>query len=230
MARCHRDGQKRPVFIYRLLTAGAIDEKIYQRQVTKLALSDSLIGSGSTSSKSDSFTRKDLRDIFRIHPDAACNTHDLLECPCDSAIPMDDDDSDLVLTVDDDKMPEMGFVCASDVPTVDPDVAEKAYLQKKKTALASLSEWKHINCLKSSAADLVQDDILRRLLINSVNKSESSESEATRSSANTLLAGIDLNRIQAMDQVPSPRDFPGGTISFLFEKYSKTNLNPDDSI
>lgn len=51
------DGQKRPVFIYRLLTAGTIDgeftfyqgqdlkfnkasEKIYQRQVTKLALSD----------------------------------------------------------------------------------------------------------------------------------------------------------------------------------------------
>jgi DNA repair and recombination protein RAD54B len=52
------DGQKRPVFIYRLLTAGAIDgnfflyerrtfsdrpwfvEKIYQRQMTKLALSD----------------------------------------------------------------------------------------------------------------------------------------------------------------------------------------------
>jgi len=55
--RAFSDGQKRPVFIYRLLTAGTIDgeftfyqgqdlkfnkasEKIYQRQVTKLALSD----------------------------------------------------------------------------------------------------------------------------------------------------------------------------------------------
>ena len=23
-----------------------------------------------------------LRDIFRIHPDTGCNTHDLLQCPC----------------------------------------------------------------------------------------------------------------------------------------------------
>ncbi|KAH0589308.1 hypothetical protein H2248_005070 [Termitomyces sp. 'cryptogamus'] len=45
MARCHRDGQKRPVYIYRFLTAGTIDEKIYQRQVTKLGLSSSLMES-----------------------------------------------------------------------------------------------------------------------------------------------------------------------------------------
>jgi len=36
----YSDGQKRPVFIYRFLTAGTIDEKIYQRQVTKLGLSN----------------------------------------------------------------------------------------------------------------------------------------------------------------------------------------------
>lgn len=34
------DGQKRPVFIYRFLTAGTIDEKIFQRQVTKIGLSN----------------------------------------------------------------------------------------------------------------------------------------------------------------------------------------------
>ena len=66
-----------------------------------------------------------MRDIFRINPDAACNTHDLLECPCDSTIPMDDD-CGLVPIVDDEKLPEMGFVCASDVPTIDPDTADKA--------------------------------------------------------------------------------------------------------
>ncbi len=39
MARIWRDGQKRKVHIYRLLTTGTIEEKIYQRQVAKQGLS-----------------------------------------------------------------------------------------------------------------------------------------------------------------------------------------------
>ena len=33
--RVWRDGQKRKVYVYRLATAGSIEEKIFQRQVTK---------------------------------------------------------------------------------------------------------------------------------------------------------------------------------------------------
>ncbi|ORY00875.1 hypothetical protein LY90DRAFT_519785 [Neocallimastix californiae] len=36
MARIWRDGQKRKVYIYRLLTSGTIEESIYQRQITKV--------------------------------------------------------------------------------------------------------------------------------------------------------------------------------------------------
>ena len=53
MARIHRDGQLRPVHIYRFLTylhtytylisAGMMDEKIFQRQVTKQGLADSFM-------------------------------------------------------------------------------------------------------------------------------------------------------------------------------------------
>jgi len=43
MARIHREGQARPVFIYRLLLSGTIEEKIYQRQLTKIGLSDALM-------------------------------------------------------------------------------------------------------------------------------------------------------------------------------------------
>ncbi|KAK3751794.1 hypothetical protein QZH41_013249, partial [Actinostola sp. cb2023] len=39
MARVWRDGQKKKVHIYRLLTTGTIEEKIYQRQTTKQSLS-----------------------------------------------------------------------------------------------------------------------------------------------------------------------------------------------
>ena len=38
MARVWRDGQKRRVYVYRLATAGSIEEKIFQRQVTKQGL------------------------------------------------------------------------------------------------------------------------------------------------------------------------------------------------
>merc|ERR1712176_1090960 len=38
MARVWRDGQKKPVFIYRLLTTGTIEEKIFQRQTHKKSL------------------------------------------------------------------------------------------------------------------------------------------------------------------------------------------------
>jgi len=40
-------GQKRPVVIYRMLTAGTLEEKMYQRQLTKLALSATVMVSES---------------------------------------------------------------------------------------------------------------------------------------------------------------------------------------
>ena len=79
MARIHRDGQKKPVFIYRFLTTGMIDEKIYQRQVTKQGLSDALMDAKVSGS---SFSLQELRDLFRCHEDTQCLTHDMLSCPC----------------------------------------------------------------------------------------------------------------------------------------------------
>ena len=32
-----------------------------------------------------------MRDIFRIHPDTGCNTHDLLQCPCGAENEFEDD-------------------------------------------------------------------------------------------------------------------------------------------
>jgi DNA repair and recombination protein RAD54B len=79
MARIHRDGQKRPVKIYRLLMAGGMDEKIYQRQVTKMGLADSVVDG----KKNDaSFSAEELRDLFRLDLQASCQTHELLGCDC----------------------------------------------------------------------------------------------------------------------------------------------------
>lgn len=43
MGRIHRDGQKKECFIYRFITTGTIDEKIFQRQITKIGLADSVM-------------------------------------------------------------------------------------------------------------------------------------------------------------------------------------------
>jgi DNA repair and recombination protein RAD54B len=80
MARIHRPGQKRPVNIYRFLMAGGMDEKIYQRQITKMGLADSVVDG----KKNDaSFSPEELRDLFRLDLNAGCQTHDLLGCSCE---------------------------------------------------------------------------------------------------------------------------------------------------
>lgn len=79
MARVHRDGQKRECFIYRLLTQGTLDEKIFQRQVSKMGLADSIVDGKSAAS---GFTQQELRDLFTLDEGEGCQTHEMLGCEC----------------------------------------------------------------------------------------------------------------------------------------------------
>eukprot|EP00158_Paraphelidium_tribonemae_P006622 Partr_v1_DN27906_c0_g1_i5_m11804 putative dna repair and recombination protein len=79
MARVWRDGQLKEVVIYRLLTTGSIDEKIFQRGICKQALSDNFIDD--KGDVSDSFTPSELRNLFTLH-ETRCYTHVLLKCAC----------------------------------------------------------------------------------------------------------------------------------------------------
>ncbi|CAJ1062194.1 DNA repair and recombination protein RAD54B [Xyrichtys novacula] len=80
MARVWRDGQKKTVHIYRLLTAGTIEERIFQRQVSKQGLSGTVVDSGK-GAEHTSFSTSELRDLFSLS-DTASLTHDLLNCSC----------------------------------------------------------------------------------------------------------------------------------------------------
>lgn len=80
MARIHRDGQKLPCYIYRFLVQGAIDEKIFQRQLTKSGLADAIVDSKRTA---QGFSIDELRDLFRFDENDECGTHSLLGCTCD---------------------------------------------------------------------------------------------------------------------------------------------------
>lgn len=83
MARIHREGQKRPVYIYRLLLTGTIDEKVFQRQITKQGLADQFMeGVSDQGDRVNSFTYGELKDLFTYHKNTISNTHDLLGCRC----------------------------------------------------------------------------------------------------------------------------------------------------
>ena len=82
MARVWRDGQTKPVFIYRMLTAGTIDENIFQRGACKRALSDNFMDD--KGDVADKFSPSELRDLFTLY-ETSCRTHDLLNCNCDEA-------------------------------------------------------------------------------------------------------------------------------------------------
>uniref|UniRef100_A0A8C1X597 RAD54 homolog B n=1 Tax=Cyprinus carpio TaxID=7962 RepID=A0A8C1X597_CYPCA len=81
MARVWRDGQKKTVHIYRFLTTGSIEEKIYQRQVSKQGLSGTVVDL-SKKAEHISFSAEELRDLFSFDPNTTCLTHDLLDCQC----------------------------------------------------------------------------------------------------------------------------------------------------
>ncbi|ODM16378.1 hypothetical protein SI65_08378 [Aspergillus cristatus] len=79
MARIHRDGQKRHCRIYRVLLKGSLEEKIWQRQVTKIGLADSVMERKDGVAQ---FSRDELKDLFRLDESSLCQTHELLGCEC----------------------------------------------------------------------------------------------------------------------------------------------------
>ncbi|XP_049709971.1 DNA repair and recombination protein RAD54B isoform X1 [Elephas maximus indicus] len=81
MSRVWRDGQKHPVHIYRLLTTGTIEEKIYQRQISKQGLSGAVMDLTKTSEHIQ-FSVEELKNLFTLHESSHCATHDLLDCDC----------------------------------------------------------------------------------------------------------------------------------------------------
>ncbi|XP_062543930.1 DNA repair and recombination protein RAD54B-like [Armigeres subalbatus] len=82
MSRIWRDGQTRTVFIYRLITAFSIEEKIYQRQISKSSLSGSVVDLKQNLSNLK-FSDQELKDLFSMADDGDdCNTHQMLGCHC----------------------------------------------------------------------------------------------------------------------------------------------------
>ena len=75
-ARVWRDGQKRRCFIYRFVTTGTIEEKIFMRQLSKEGL-QSIV---EDKQQVNSLSSKDLRKLFIYNDTTASETHSKLAC------------------------------------------------------------------------------------------------------------------------------------------------------
>jgi len=68
--RAYRFGQTRDVTVYRLITAGTVEEKIYQRQIFKTALTNQVL---QDPKQRRLFSQKDLKDLFTLKADTKDN-------------------------------------------------------------------------------------------------------------------------------------------------------------
>jgi len=78
MARVWRDGQRKKCWLYRFVTTGTIEEKIFQRQAHKQALSNCVVDEQEDVERH--FTAEYLKDLFKYREDTASDTHDSFKC------------------------------------------------------------------------------------------------------------------------------------------------------
>jgi hypothetical protein len=81
MGRIYRQGQTKPCTIYRLFTAGTVEEVIYQRQTQKGGLATLTVDAGtkkgqykSYSGNAAKFTKDELADCFSMKEHCTCDT------------------------------------------------------------------------------------------------------------------------------------------------------------
>jgi SNF2 family DNA or RNA helicase len=80
MARIYRPGQTKPTSIYRLFTAGTMEEVVYQRQQHKGNLANMTVD-GTTTAESGKFTNEELRDCFTLKENTRCETKKKMKWP-----------------------------------------------------------------------------------------------------------------------------------------------------
>lgn len=148
-----------------------MDEKIFQRQITKQALADSfmvilslvftLIQDGKGSG-GNSFSLEELKNLFTFH-DTRCNTHDLIDCPCEGNGSIVEKEL-LIDQVEDE--PEIGFTLASQMKE-----------EPKKHKFDALHEfwhfdpqrWKTRDDDEEFMCDIIEDDVLRGVVQQQLN-------------------------------------------------------------
>jgi len=144
MARIWRDGQRKAVFIYRLLSTGTIEEKIFQRQISKQCLSGSVVD---RQKNNVNFSREELKDLFTLEESTTCKTHELLDCNC--------------IYMPQDFTPGCNIKCETRPTQLGVQFCNPEKV--KRLSVAQLMSWSHI---KPGDSEKLKDDVLRKCLEN----------------------------------------------------------------
>ncbi|WKY06703.1 hypothetical protein Q1695_006689 [Nippostrongylus brasiliensis] len=143
MARIWRDGQTRPCHIYRLVTAGTIDEKMLHRQIKKNGLT-SIINFNDQSFR-PTFVDEELESIFTVCR-SECEIHDLLGCSCDGTGLLPNEAEDEPDESSDDDYSTSDKVEVEDDPIKSTDTVIDESVPNEEDVSASMAElfrWRH---------------------------------------------------------------------------------------
>ena len=160
MARIHRDGQKLPCKIYRFMIQGGLDEKIYQRQIMKMGLANAVVDNKASAS---SFSRDELKDLFRLDERETCQTHDLLGCECDCRGTIETQIDSPVEVDDEDEHDDVPLPGLRSARHVDMDEQEEQINNRRKAKqpkLKMLMEYRHIDPKHLRDADTENADLV----------------------------------------------------------------------
>ena len=75
--RCYRIGQKKEVVVFRLIAAGTVEEKMYEKQVHKDGIRRVVMTKAGNATKRY-FDRNELRKLFRLSDEGKCDVLELL--------------------------------------------------------------------------------------------------------------------------------------------------------
>lgn len=167
MSRIHRDGQKKQCYIYRIMTTGCIDEKIFQRQLMKNNLSSTFLDN--ESKRNDNvFDEFEMKKLFEIDYTTRCNTHDLLDCDCGGM--GDEKIAEVDVTVEDEdeeegKLQSGSWISAKELMEhIDENELEQA-TNKKSSMRNALSGYIHFDPKVADPTDL-KDQVLANIIQN----------------------------------------------------------------
>lgn len=144
MGRVWRDGQKKRVFIYRLLSTGTIEEKVYQRQVSKQGLSANVVDMQEDSKQH--FTLEELKSLFSFKSDTSSETHDLLRCDEQCEVEAMKRKKDLALKKGEGKLAAGGFRKVA-------GEGSRQAVKQSGPRMDELKAWKHVDCFSQFQLD-----------------------------------------------------------------------------